>query len=302
MTRVGETDNTDVSGIATDLHEQIGEFLSHRDIQIMSIADTYWVNTKTYPRPPLLPVPEDPIALSRLETEHDHEEIIEAMIVSGGKRYESFPTVPLPAPGAADTANLCETMRSHRSVREFDTESPVSLAAISAVLSFSYGWNASRSRDFGGFKHVPAAGGLYPLELYVVALRVDGLDSGMLYHYRPTGHLLEQLSSVRPETISHLFAATHWIDQAGAVIFITGVLPRLAWKYGDRALRYLLLDAGHVAQNACLVGGSLGMGLCPIVSFYDDCVHDFLDIDGVSELVLYALALGTPMITDKQEC
>jgi SagB-type dehydrogenase family enzyme len=91
-----------------------------------------------------------------------------------------------------------------------------------------------------------------------------------------------------------MFEATNWIRDAAAVIFITGIPGRLNWKYSERGTRYLLLDAGHAAQNACLVVSALGLGCCPVVSFYDDAVHDMFELDGIAEVVLYSLILGIP--------
>lgn len=274
--------------------DRIQNFLSASAPLAASVAETYWVNTKLHPRVPLMPLAEDPIAQSNSEAELEQQQLLEALVVSGGKRYESFPTVMLPEPDALELPGLRETMQRRRSIREFDPRHPISLSSLAAVLHLSYGWNPARPRDHGGFKYVPSAGGLYPLELYLVAVRIESLRADTLYHYRPTGHLLEELATVRCGELGRLLAATPWIERAGAVIFVTGVLPRLTWKYGERALRYLLLDAGHLAQNACLVAAALGLGICPVVGFYDDRVHDFLDVDGVSELALYLLPLGMP--------
>ena len=59
-----------------------------------------------------------------------------------------------------------------------------------------------------------------------------------------------------------------------AVVFIwTGVLNRAMWKYRERAIRYLFLDAGHICQNLMLAATALGLGVCPVGAFFDEEVE-----------------------------
>ena len=39
------------------------------------------------------------------------------------------------------------------------------------------------------------------------------------------------------------------VRDASLVIFITGLFERSIVKYGERGYRFVLLEAGHVAQN-----------------------------------------------------
>ena len=276
------------------LVRQEDAFAVERSDATPSLAETYWVNTKLYPPRVALAPDTDPVARANAEALAEGTAAMEARVVAGGKVYLTFPTVSLHKPRLPESASFVYAMHGRRTVRNFNLSAAVDLQTISSVLGYSYGWNPSRRRDYGGFKYAPSAGGLYPLEFYVVSMKVTGLKPHALYHYRPRGHLLEHLTSFGNRKISSLFVASPWIDDTGAVIFITGILPRLAWKYGERALRYLLLDAGHAAQNACLVAAALDIGICPVVGFFDDPVHDFLDVDGINEVVVYALIVGSP--------
>jgi SagB-type dehydrogenase family enzyme len=58
------------------------------------------------------------------------------------------------------------------------------------------------------------------------------------------------------------------------------------------AYRLALVEAGHVAQNVCLVATGLGLGVCPLAGYVDDALNDLLGLDGVDETVVYALAVG----------
>jgi SagB-type dehydrogenase family enzyme len=78
-----------------------------------------------------------------------------------------------------------------------------------------------------------------------------------------------------------------------AVAFLwTAILDRARWKYRERAIRYLFLDAGHICQNLMLAATALGLGCCPVGAFFDDEVERLLGVDGHEEVALYLAAVG----------
>jgi len=72
------------------------------------------------------------------------------------------------------------------------------------------------------------------------------------------------------------------------------VLPRCAWKYGPRALRYLGLDLGHACQNLVLAAEAMGLHCCPVAAFLDRELNDVLEVDGEDEFAYYLAAVGPP--------
>jgi SagB-type dehydrogenase family enzyme len=68
---------------------------------------------------------------------------------------------------------------------------------------------------------------------------------------------------------------------------------RSRFKYGQRAYRFTLLEAGHVAQNALLAAAALGLAAVPLGGFYDRKVDAFLGVDGLQEAALYLLPVGS---------
>ena len=82
---------------------------------------------------------------------------------------------------------------------------------------------------------------------------------------------------------------------------MTAVFQRTQMKYAERGYRYVLLEAGHIGQNICLVANAVGLASCPIVGTYDAALERLIDIDGVTESVVYALGLGYPHDSSPRE-
>ena len=128
----------------------------------------------------------------------------------------------------------------------------------------------------------------------MVANDVEGLEQG-LYHYDVLGRALERLYAGD----LRLPLARAALDQriaadAQAVFVWTAVLERSRWKYGERFLRYVLLDAGHIAENVALAATALGLGTCQIAAFFDDEAAAILGVDPELEPVVYLSTAGRP--------
>lgn len=138
----------------------------------------------------------------------------------------------------------------------------------------------------------PSGGGLYPLETYVAVRRVQNLAPG-LYHYNVRRHSLETLGGeeVAEQVFSHL-TQEDAAKSCHLTVLITAVFMRSQYKYGERAYRFVLLEAGHLMQNLCLLAPGLGLGMTPVGGFYDDSLHDLLGVNGVDEAVVYTATAG----------
>lgn len=138
----------------------------------------------------------------------------------------------------------------------------------------------------------PSAGARYPLEVYPIVLNCAGIKPGA-YHYSVRGHVLEQLM-VAPTIARQMAVATgdRRIANAGCVMVLTSVYGRTVEKYGARGFRYILLEAGHLAQNLALVGAALGLGCIPVGGFGDNTIVALLDVDPKAEDPVYLFAVG----------
>jgi SagB-type dehydrogenase family enzyme len=187
----------------------------------------------------------------------------------------------LPAPRQQGDVSLEEAIASRRSVREFTAE-PLSLEEISQLL-----WAAQGITDPRGLRTAPSAGALYPLELYVA------VEEGV-YHYVPQSHSLSVvLQEDRRGDVWEAGLRQDALAEAPAIFVVAAVYERTEAKYGDRAERYVKLEAGHAAQNILLQAVALKLGAVPIGAFYDDQVQAALHLPADHE-PLYLIPVGHP--------
>lgn len=234
------------------------------------------------------------------ETRHTRERLVGGRMdwsrqPAWSKTYPDAPRVPLPeirvAPPGEERQDLFGVLERRRSLREY-APPRLGLEELAALLWAAAGVTA-RQHGFA-FRTAPSAGGLFPIEHYVAAHRVEGLEPGV-YHYAVLERALERLrgGDVR------LPLARAALDQriaadADAVFVWTAVLERSRWKYGQRFVRYVLLDAGHIAQNVALAAVALGLGTCQIAAFFDDEAAALLGVDPDEEPVVYMTTVGRP--------
>lgn len=199
------------------------------------------------------------------------------------------PVLPLPPPQRDGGMPLWEVLSKRRSLRDYSGE-PVTKEELSQLL-----WAAQGiSGEIDGYpvRTAPSAGALYPIETYLVANLVEGIEGG-IYHYLAREHGLELL---RKGDFRQAIAAAA-LDQemcakAGAVFLWTAVLHRTRWKYGERGYRYIYKDAAHICQNLYLAATALGLGCCAIGACYDDEVNTLLGIDEEGEVTVYLASVG----------
>jgi SagB-type dehydrogenase family enzyme len=209
-----------------------------------------------------------------------------ATATRSSRTHEHRPGVSLPEPRPL-RGRLGDLLARRRSERVEATR-PVGLRDLATVLGSSYA-----ARPMGGLlrRPVPSAGALYPLELYVVALAVTGIDAGV-YHYDPFRHRLAALGPASFAGVREALVDPGVADAAAAILVITGVFWRSRFKYGLRGYRFTLLEAGHLVQNAVLAATDLELAALPLGGFHDTMLDQLVGADGLGEASLYALALS----------
>lgn len=251
-----------------------------------------------------VPVPDDDPTEALHEAARLYPNVVDAT-VSGGRlllrspelrmsasravrRRTGLPAVELPEP-APIGAKLGAAVAARRSDRAYG-RNPISFAELTALLCAAYGVTGGYGEQ--PLRAVPSGGALYPLETYVAAQRVEGLEPA-LYHHDPLRGVLERIRPLTGDDLAGLTPYDELLVPSAAVTLVSAVFWRSRFKYGARSYRFALLEAGHLAQNYLLAATALELSACPVGGFFDRTVDAFLGIDGLYEASLYLLPVGT---------
>jgi len=184
---------------------------------------------------------------------------------------------------------LWEALKHRRSRRTFTGEA-VTMKDLSNIVWAAQGPTARAGATI--LRTAPSAGALYPVETYLVANAVEGLEPGA-YHYNIKKQVLEMVKAGKlGRQLSDAALGQGMCARASAVFIFCALMDRCKWKYAQRAYRYIYMDAGHICANVYLAAQDLGMGCCAMGAFYDDLVNKLLDIDGEKETAIYLAAIG----------
>ncbi len=175
--------------------------------------------------------------------------------------------------------SLEECLEGRRSRRDFCRE------PLDEDVLYWLCWAGQGITDREGLRTAPSAGGIHPLELYVVA-------PSSVFHYDTRGDRLEVVmrGDRRPALCTAAFSQDI-VGLSAATIVITAVEGRMDPRYGARARRYELIEAGHVAQNMLLAATALGLCAAPVGELDDVAVRDVLELPE-AYLPLYLVAAG----------
>jgi SagB-type dehydrogenase family enzyme len=206
------------------------------------------------------------------------------------KAYDRLPKIDLPIPKRE--SDLFETILQRKS-RKIMSSQPISLEEVACLLKYSCG-NLNLVQS-GRIMHraQPSGGERYPIEVYPLVLTGDNDLKPGLYHYNVKLHALDVLwekkfSAAELDT----YFTFDWVKRSSCVFIMTAVFHRNQIKYGERGYRYILIESGHIGQNMCLVSEAIKLKCRPLGGTRDLEIESLLEIDGIGESVVYAMAVG----------
>lgn len=198
------------------------------------------------------------------------------------KRYpdaDSLPLIPVAELCRKSLWGIVSEKKDETGPRQLD------LGLLSDIIAMGNG--ITLKRDHGGtlytFRSAASAGALYPVEVYVDIINVEGVPQG-LYHVNIRDFSLERLRK-KPNV-------SRKGTRSSARIFLTGIFYRSAWKYGKRAYRYILNDLGHVSGNILLSAGAHNLNTHLSYDFPDEAVNAYLGLNPTREVCLAHIDLG----------
>jgi SagB-type dehydrogenase family enzyme len=212
-------------------------------------------------------------------------EVSGAALPGAPRSYPGYPRWPLDRLRRRLWPSLDRALAARRCVYPLGTAQP-SRRMLSRLLFSAHGLTGAEGRG-----PVPSAGGLQALELYLAPLADGWLPAGV-YHYDRCGHHLSQVTTeVHRADWEALVPSLERLEGGGVLWILVGDGARVRAKYGERGLRFLLLEAGHLMQNLCLLSASLGLATVPLGGFFERAIARRLGLPPEDE-VLYLGACG----------
>jgi SagB-type dehydrogenase family enzyme len=174
----------------------------------------------------------------------------------------------------------------------FFSRSSISLKELSYLLWCAQGFKKIVA-ETAQLRTVPSSGSRYPLETYIVASDVEGLETG-LYRYLPQSNSLvaERIDSTL--TLEMSTASLNFRIMTRAVVtFLWVAIPyRSVWALGNRGYRSIFIEAGHTCQNLILAAAGIGYQVFPTDIFHDDLIGKLAGLDQETQWPVYLAAVG----------
>jgi len=210
--------------------------------------------------------------------------------------YKSYPRLSkVDLPNKLMSADLFDAIKKRTSSHDFSRRN-ITTKELSFLLGYSCG-NTGKLDDGRYRRAQPSGGARFPVEVYPIVFHSGDSSAGELgaglYHYNVKDHQLDIIwdREFSDDNIDELFTYP-WVKNAAVGLVMTAVFSRNQSKYGERGYRYILIEAGHIGQNLYLVSEALGLKCCALGGTQDQNLEKLIDVDGVTESVIYGFAIG----------
>jgi len=189
-----------------------------------------------------------------------------------------FPGRPSANPYGLEWRNEPDLFKRYSGI---DTEPPPE--KIARLLRLGAGVHPRR-RD-PHFRTFMSAGALHPVELYLAT------ELG-LAHFHPGEGMVRRLRAEEVRAALARAAAAPEVAEAAAILVLTGIVWRTAWKYGARGWRHVFWDTGAMLANLLALADEGGLDPRLFTAFADAEVARVIGTDPPEEAPVALLALG----------
>ncbi len=197
--------------------------------------------------------------------------------------------IQLPEPNKSGAVSVETAINTRRIARQFANK-PLNYPQIGQLLWAGQGITDKQQ----GLRAAPSADALYPIELYLVT--PEGL-----FVYNTEEHSIKQISTLdMRKQLSVAASGQGPVEDAACDIVIAGSVRKIATKYGNKAQKFMLLEAGQVAENIQLQTVSMGLTSLPVGSFESRNVTKICELPGELEPLLI-VCVGYPFVQQKTQ-
>ena len=208
------------------------------------------------------------------------------------KSYSGLPTIPLPIDFPSPETPTLEAVGAYQA----SGGNEPTVTTLAQLLYFCAGVIRTGHFRLAGevhFRAAASAGGLYPVETYVVCRDIEGLDAGV-YHFGPDTFLLtRQREGDFRDRLAGAAGQDEAVASAPFTIVFSTVFWRSSWKYRTRGYRYCFWDNGTVAANLLAGASASGLSTRVVNAFVDPWVDSLLGVDGTAEASTCLVAIGS---------
>jgi SagB-type dehydrogenase family enzyme len=193
---------------------------------------------------------------------------------------------------------LSSMLHQRTSVRRFFDQSLDQEALLNLMWTLygkQYQQHASGNEPTHPSFTVPSGGGLYPLSLYLILFKKCGQILPGTYLWHKDSSLLELIESNQDlETVKAHFIGVdaRCLETCTGTICVVADFERMARKYGNHAYNLVMLEAGHVMQNAYLFCSQHDIGLVEVYGFLASSLSEWLVIDFPDKAPVIAAVFG----------
>jgi putative peptide maturation dehydrogenase len=189
---------------------------------------------------------------------------------------------------------------ARRTTRAFMQSRALPLAALETMMYAVFAAHGIKQLATGitAIKRTSASGGgLHPTEAYVLAIKVDGLPTG-LYHYEIGTHALAPMKAyaeAEARALATRFVAGQaYFAEAHVMVLHVLRMDRHFWKYSGhhKAYKAVLMDSAHLSQTFYLTAAHLGLGAFYTAAINDGDIAEELGLDPLAHAPVGISGLG----------
>ena len=181
--------------------------------------------------------------------------------------------ITLPKPSFKGEISLEEAVLRRKSTRVFSNKT-ITKDQFSQLL-----W-ACQGITRGYYRTVPSAGATYPLEVFVVVGEggVKSVAEGVYRYVPKVQSVIHHLPGDLRSGLCSACLGQGFIRSAPLSFVVCAEYSRTTAGYGDRGVRYVHMEVGHLGQNLALQGEALGLCSVMVGAFRDEDVSRVLNL------------------------